>query len=167
LTGLGHRQIAVLSGPREVSTAQDRVAGYRRAMQAAGLDVSKNLVSYGEFTQASGYEMARQALAINPRPTALFAANNFIAIGALKALQDAGLRVPEDIAIVGFDDLPLTLVTFPFFTVIAQPAYEMAKKATQLLLARLAGEVPAACQEIVLPTEMIVRQSSGQARVEG
>jgi len=162
LIGLGHKRIAVLSGPRDVSTAQDRVAGYQRAMCEADLEAAANLVYYGGFTQPYGYEMAQRALSANPRPTALFATNNFIAIGCLKALQDAGLRVPEDIAIVSFDDLPSTLITFPFFTVAAQPAYEMAKKATQLLLARLNGEASAACQEIVLPTEIIVRQSSGQ-----
>ena len=108
--------------------------------------------------------MTRQVLAVQPPPTAIFAANNLIGIGALKALQDAGLHVPEDVAMVSDDDLPPNLVTFPFFTVAVQPAYEMAKKATQLLLARLTGAAPAACQEVVLPTEMIIRQSSGQAR---
>ena len=77
-------------------------------------------------------------LAAEPRPTAIFAANNLIGIGALKAIQDAGLRVPEDIAMVTFDDLPPNLLTFPFFTVAAQPAYEMGRRATQFLLARLA-----------------------------
>jgi LacI family transcriptional regulator len=164
LIGLGHRQIAILSGPRGVSTAEDRVAGYRRAMLPAGLGDQLNLVYFGAFTQSSGYEMAQQALTVNPQPTAFFAANNFIAIGALKALRDSGLRVPEDIAIVAFDDLPWNLETFPFFTVAAQPAYDMGCRATRLLLARLAGDAPEPCQEVILPTELIVRQSSGQAR---
>jgi LacI family transcriptional regulator len=161
LIDLGHRQIAVLSGPKIVSTAEDRVVGFRQAMSEAGLN---EIVYYGAFTQASGYDLTRQALTIQPQPTAIFAANNLIGIGALKALQDAGLRVPEDVAMVSYDDLPANLVTFPFFTVAVQPAYEMAQKATQLLLARLSGEPPTQCQEVVLPTEIIVRQSSGQAR---
>jgi LacI family transcriptional regulator len=164
LLELGHARVAVLSGPRTVSTAIDRVAGYRRAMQAAGPGAGEELVLHGEFNQASGYAMAQQALALNPRPTALFAANNFIAIGAYRALRDAGLRVPEDISLVTFDDLPAPLVMEPFLTVAGQPAYEMGRQATELLLARLGGEGPAEPQEIVLPIELIVRQSSGPPR---
>lgn len=164
LLKLGHRRIAALSGPRHVSTAGDRVAGYWRAMREASLDNNVQSVYFGAFTQDSGYEMACQALAASPQPTALFAANNFIAIGALKAVQDRGLRVPEDIAMVGFDDLPPALVTFPFFTVVSQPAYQMGQKATELLLARLAGEAPEQYEEIILPTEVLVRTSSGTAR---
>ncbi len=160
LLGLGHRRIALLGGPQGASTAEDRQAGYRRAMAEADQDVA-GLEQCGFFTQESGYAMAKKALARSPRPTALFAANNFIAIGALKALLDSDLAVPEDVALVGFDDLPPALVTFPFLTVAAQPAYEMAQKGTELLLARMAGGEPETYQEIVLPTELIVRQSSG------
>jgi LacI family transcriptional regulator len=161
LLDLGHTRIAVLSGPQVTSTAVDRVAGHRRALVEAGLEAGADLVYYAQFTLASGYQMAQQALATTPRPTALFAANNFIAIGAFRALREFGLRVPQDISLVAFDDLPTSLVMEPFLTVAAQPAYEMGKKATELLLARLSGEGPAGCQEIVLPTEVIVRRSSG------
>jgi LacI family transcriptional regulator len=163
LLSLGHRRIAMLSGPQGVSTAEDRVAGYRRALTEAGLDVDPALVYYGQFSLESGYTMTQQMLAVTPRPSGLFAGNNFIAIGALRALRDAGLQVPEDLALVGFDDLPEDLVVDPFLTVVAQPAYEMGQRATELLLARLSGEAPEAYQEIVLPTALIVRRSSGQA----
>jgi LacI family transcriptional regulator len=163
LTGLGHRQIAVLSGPRGVSTAEDRVAGYRRALMEAGIPIDDSFIFFGEFNQEGGYEMTRRALSLYPRPTALFAANNFIAIGAMKAIQTTGLEVPEDVALVGFDDLPPAMISFPFFTVASQPAYEMGRRATQLLLERLAGQATEACQEIVLPTQIIVRHSSGEA----
>jgi len=162
LLSLGHRRIAMLSGPLGVSTAEDRVAGYRRALAEAGVDVDAAPVCYGEFSLQSGYDMTLQVLARTPRPSALFAGNNFIAIGALRALRDTGLRVPEDLALVGFDDLPADLVVDPFLTVAAQPAYEMGRQATELLLARLSEEAPAAYQEIVLPTEIVVRESSGQ-----
>lgn len=164
LLSLGHRRIAMLSGPQGVSTAEDRVAGYRRALVEAGLDASAELVQHGEFTQASGYEMTQQVLTATLRPSALFAANNFIALGAIRALRDAGLQVPEDMALVGFDDLSPALVGDPFLTVAVQPAYEMGQRATEVLLARLSGQVPEEYQEIVLPTEVIVRKSSGQAR---
>ncbi len=162
LQELGHVRIALLGGPEGASTADDRKAGYRRAMAEAGHDVV-DLELCGAFTQASGYEMANEAITKTPRPTALFAANNFIAIGAMKALLDSNLSVPEDMALVGFDDLPPALVTFPFLTVASQPAYEMAQKGVKLLLARIGGEEPEGYQEIVLPTELIVRRSSGEA----
>ncbi len=161
LLDLGHRRIGILSGPEKVSTALDRVAGYRRAMAEYCLEIDPDLVSYGSFTQAGGYEMARKMWALQAHPTAFCAANNFIAIGAYRALRDAGLRVPEDVAMVAFDDLPASMVIEPFFTVAAQPAYEMGRCATELLLRRLTGDNLDACQEIVLPLEVIVRRSSG------
>ena len=156
----GHRQIALLNGAANVFTASDRANGYRRALAEAQLDADAEQIYYGEFTLASGYEMTQQALNADPRPTALFAANNFIAIGALRALRDAGLRVPEDMAVAGFDDLPEELIVEPFLTVSAQPAYEMGQQAMALLLSRIAGNAPEEFQEIVLPTELRVRASS-------
>jgi LacI family transcriptional regulator len=161
LVSLGHKQIAILSGPNEVSTAVDRIAGYRRTLVEAGLCVNEAHIYHGEFTQADGYDMMRRLLAVKPLPTAVFAANNFIALGVLRALRDAGLRTPEDMALVAFDDLPLTLVVDPFLTVAAQPSYEMGQQATELLLTRLTGETFMEYQELILPTEIIVRQSSG------
>jgi LacI family transcriptional regulator len=105
--------------------------------------------------------MTESILALPDRPTALFAVNNFIAIGALRALRDADLRIPEDMALVGFDDLPLALVVEPFLTVAAQPAYEMGARATDLLLTRIRGDGAEAPIEVILPTELIVRRSSG------
>lgn len=160
LLSLGHRQIAVLSGPKDVSTAADRVDGYCRALAEAGLEIRADWIRYGSFSQASGYEMAQQVLAASPRPTALFAINNFIAIGALRALRDAGLRVPEDMSVVTFDDRTSGLVTEPFLTVADQPAYEMGQKAADLLLTRLSGSAGNGYQEIVLPIEITVRRSS-------
>ena len=160
LLDLGHTHIAALSGPMEVSTAEDRVTGYRRALEEAGLKENE-LVYFGAFTQASGFEMAQKALSQNPQPTALFAANNFIAYGALKALRQAGLDLPARISLVAFDDLPPGLITDPILTVAAQPAYQMGHLATNLLLNRLQSEDQQAYQEIILPTELIVRSSSG------
>jgi LacI family transcriptional regulator len=161
LVSLGHQRIAILTGPEGVSTAADRVTGYRQALMESGLEVNNAFICYGEFTQASGYEMTRQVLSIAPRPTAIFAGNNFIALGALRALREANLRVPEEMALVTFDDLPLTLVVDPFLTVVAQPSYEMGQQATELLLARLTGEIFKEYQELILSTKLIVRRSSG------
>jgi LacI family transcriptional regulator len=161
LLTLGHRHIAALSGPAMVSTAQDRVAGYCRALAEAGVAMQQDLINFGSFTQAGGHQAARQMLALIPRPTALFAANNFIAAGAYQAAREAGLDVPKDVSIVTFDDLPAWLLMEPFMTVAAQPAYEIGRAATELLLKRLAGENLAGCQELVMPFEIIVRRSSG------
>jgi LacI family transcriptional regulator len=161
LLSLGHERIAVLSGPEGVSTADDRVAGYCRALAEMQIPVEHQTILRGEFTQSSGYEMTRQILALQQHPTALLAANNFITIGAMKAIQEVGVRVPEDLALAGFDDLPPAMVTFPFFTVASQPAYEMGKRATELLIDRLETQEGEKHQVITLPTEIIIRQSTG------
>ena len=166
LLDLGHRRIAVLTGPETVSTAVDRVAGYRRAMAEEGLRPDDGLVVFGGYNEASGYEMTRLILAAEPRPTAIFAANNFIAFGAIGALRDAGLRAPEDMSIAVFDDLPPGWVFDPFLTVVSQPAYEIGKQAAELMLERLAGKAPAEPRTIVLPSELIIRRSTAALRVE-
>jgi LacI family transcriptional regulator len=155
----GHRQIALLTGSPHVATAIDRLNGYRHALRDYGIGESGEMVYYGEFTLESGQEMACQALAAKPCPTAIFAGNNFIAIGLMQALQEAGIRVPGDISIVGFDDLPASLLIDPFLTVAAQPAYEMGVQATKILIKRLSGNGANAPQEVVLPVEIIERKS--------
>lgn len=161
LIALGHRRIALLCGPRTVSTSQDRALGYRRALADAGLEADDGLIFWGQYTPQSGEHLTRLALARQPRPTAIFAANNFVAIGVLHAVREAGLRVPDDVSLVTFDDLPVASLIDPFLTVVEQPAYAMGERATRLLLDRLAGRSPAEPQTVVLPTQLIVRKSSG------
>jgi len=163
LISLGHRQVVMLTGPEGVSTADDRAVGFQRAMAELDNEFEAAQILRGDFTQESGYQMGQKAIRLHPRPTAVIAANNFITIGAMKALQETGLEVPEDIALAGFDDLPTSMVTFPFFTVVSQPAYEMGCVATQRLLSRLGKQPPDDFTEIILPTELIVRRSSGSA----
>lgn len=166
LIDLGHHRIAMLSGPLEISTSADRAEGYRQAMEDAGIAIQPDWLHYGQFTQGSGYEMARTILTLNPRPTAVFAGNNFIAIGAYTALREAGLRIPQDISLVTFDDLPAYLMMEPFLTTVDQPAYEMGYQATKLLLGYLEGDPPAEPREILLPTRLIIRYSSGKPPAE-
>lgn len=160
LIQLGHRRIALLSGPASVSVSKERVAGYSQALAQAGLEIDPDLILYGPFTVEGGYAMTQTLLARRPLPTAIFAANNFIAGGALRALRGAGLRVPEDLSLVAFDDLPDTYIWEPFLTVAAQPAYELGKTAAALLLKRIAEPAQEEVQEIVLPTTIVVRSSS-------
>jgi LacI family transcriptional regulator len=159
LVGLGHRQMTVLSGPVSVTTAVDRVAGFRRALEEAG--VTSPGVLHGAFSIDSGHEMAIRAMEGRPRPTALFATNNFLAIGVLHGLDELGLRVPEDVALVGMDDLPPAMVSFPFLTVAAQPAVEIGRQSVSMLIGRLA-DPDGAPREVVLPTEIVIRRSSGR-----
>ncbi|HEX9015403.1 MAG TPA: LacI family DNA-binding transcriptional regulator, partial [Chloroflexota bacterium] len=166
LLDLGHRRIAALTGPRGVSTAMDRVAGFQRAMSEAGLPGGEQSILFGDFTQASGYLMAQEALAGPSAPSAIFAANNFIAIGAFRAVRKAGLRVPGDVSLAAMDDEPPALAD-PFLTVASQPAYEMGRTAADLLLSRLSGEAPIEPREIVLPTGLIVRGSTASPRRGG
>ena len=155
----------MINGSPDVSTSDDRLVGYNRAMQEAGFQ-DYEVCYYGGFNQETGYKLTKKAILQSPRPTALFAANNLIGIGTLKALQEMGLRVPEDIAVVSFDDLPSNLIISPFLTVASQPVYEMSQKATELLISRINCNNPDKkykSQNIVLPVELIVRSSSGNA----
>ncbi|MGE5603636.1 MAG: LacI family DNA-binding transcriptional regulator [Nitrososphaerales archaeon] len=167
LVKLGHTRIAMLSGPAETSTSQDRVAGYEAALMHAGLPVDSRLLRYGEFREASGREMMQSLLADCPVITAVFAANNAIAVGALEALGERGIRVPQDMALVCFDDLSPASQLFPFLTVAEQPAYEMGLEAARLLLSALAAGAPLAPRHVMLPCRLIVRHSCGSRLDEG
>lgn len=161
LIGLGHTRIAVITGRQNISTSTDRVVGYERALRDAGLPLAPDLVAYDSFSLEGGYRQVRRILENEPRPTAIFATNNFLAFGALRALHEASLRIPEDVSLVTFDDLPAEWHDDPFLTVLAQPAYELGRQATELLLGRLEGEKRPKRQVIMLPGELIVRRSSG------
>ncbi len=155
LLRLGHRHIAALTGPRNIVTATDRAAGYRRALREAGIPIDRLLIQYGDFSPAGGHEMAVNMLRLEPRPTAVLTGNNFIAIGAAKAFHEHGLRIPQDISVVTFDGSSPDLVVDPFFTMAMQPGYEMGRSAAELLLRRLGGALEAPVQEILLPTDII------------
>ena len=116
LIDLGHRHIALINGPGTISSAQDRAEGYRDSLAAHGLVVEEGQIFQGDFKQESGYRLVQHLLDCDPRPTAIFAANNFIAIGVLQALQAADLRVPEDVALVCIDDVPYLSAIDPFLT---------------------------------------------------
>jgi LacI family transcriptional regulator len=159
----GHRKIAILSAPQSISTSAQRIAGYRKALEEAGVPVEPELIFERGFSQQGGYEMTRQALALEPRPTALFAANNFIALGSLRALWEAGLRTPEDMAIVCFDYVPFSAMVDPFHAIASQPAYTMGQQSTKLLLDRLSGDAPPEFQKVIMPVEIL----GGRASDEG
>ena len=163
LIGLGHKRIAMITGPKDVSTSVDRVIGYQQALAEANLSENE-LVYYGMFNLESGYELTKQAMMQSPRLTAIFGANNFIAIGIIKALRDLQFDVPGDISIGAFDDLPESMLVAPFLTFVEQPAYEIGRMATELLLKRISGELTGGYQKLILPTQIIERRSTGPNR---
>jgi DNA-binding LacI/PurR family transcriptional regulator len=154
---LGHRQVAVIGGPSALWTAQQRLAGYREAFAGAGLQPEAVPVYTGDYQQASGFEMAAKALAVDPRPTALICANDLMACGAMEYCRENGLRVPDDVSIVGFDDLPFAGLLTPGLTSVRQPAHDMGFRAAAELLDLLEGKQ---VQDIdVLSAEVQVRAS--------
>lgn len=160
LISLGHRRIGVIGGPPNISTSQQRIAGWHHALTQAGIPIDESLVVYGGYRQQTGYQMARHILdRLSPRPTAIFATNNFIAIGTLQAISEMGLRVPEDISVVAFDDLTYSMIPEPFLTVVAQAPYQIGIKAAQLLIDQITRGSTSETHEIVLPVELIIRKS--------
>lgn len=167
LLGLGHRKIAMLCGPLDVSTAQERLEGYRRALAESGLGVESQWVRTGEYSVNSGYAETRHLLTRPDLPTAVVGANNFIAAGAMRAIWEAGMRIPDDISIACVDDIPAWLVGEPFLTVAAQSPYDMGARATELLLRHIREPGKHPVQEVLLPTELIVRRSTARNHGNG
>jgi DNA-binding LacI/PurR family transcriptional regulator len=159
LIELGHRRIAMIGGPPDVLCCVARLDGYRSAMRAAGLPVGAELVVHADLTREDGCEAARSLLALPERPTAIFAANDLQALGVYQAAREAGLRIPDDLSVVGFDDLPVVAWVDPPLTTVHQPLTEMAVAATELALTLGRGErAPQAGLEIA--TTLTVRGST-------
>ena len=158
LLARGRRRVAVVSGPRDMSSGHDRLQGARDAMAAAGLDPGALRVVPGDYSEVSGEAAMRSLLEEGDRPDAVFAASDLMAVGVMRAVRDAGLTVPGDVAVVGFDDSPVCRHTEPELTSVMQPVVEMGAVMAGLLLDRIAGrDVPAAT---VLPTRLVVRAST-------
>ena len=162
LIGLGHKQITLISGPEKVSTSVDRVRGYQRAMEEHGLAAYIDYY-YGKYSVQGGIDLTNQVFSKENKPTAIFGGNNFLSVGVITALNQMNLKVPDDVAVVSFDDIPKNLSPNPFLTAIVQPPYEIGQKATEMLLSRIQdeGEILSSYQEIVFPVKLIVRASSG------
>jgi LacI family transcriptional regulator len=155
----GYSRIACITGPRRVSTAMDRLAGYRTALRTAGIRYQKDLVRYADFREAGGFAAMESLLELPEPPEALFVANNLMTVGALECLAKRGLRAPDDIAVVGFDDIPWADLVVPSLTTVAQPTYELGRTAGLLLKDRIAspGRPPST---VTLRTELHVRATS-------
>lgn len=159
LLELGHRRIGVITGPDDLMCSRQRLDGYRAALDEKGLSSEASLMRPGEFTTESGYERGIELLSLDDRPTAIVAGNDLEAMGLLRAARDKGLRVPEDLSIVGYDDLQVASWTTPRLTTVRQPLVDMAHTATTMVL-QLAEGRKLAMPRIDLATELIVREST-------
>lgn len=158
LIGLGHTDIAMITGPPTMATAVQRLAGFHRACAESGIEVRPDRIHEGHLGADGGHRAMRDVLALRPRPTAVLTFNNLLAVGALGALRELDVRLPDDLSLLTFDDMTLFPYVDPPITAIAQPAYEMGRRAAQLLLTALTA--PETHQpDVVLPSEFRVRAS--------
>lgn len=156
----GHKEIAFIGGTKDTIVEKERISGYKQALISHDLEINNNFIYEGAFTYDSGYELMNRLLSSSHIPSAVFAANDIIAIGALNAIIDKGLNVPNDISLVGFDDIAMASMVRPMLTTVAQPNYEIGKAATGLLLERISGEAPPMARLVTLETTLKVREST-------
>jgi LacI family transcriptional regulator len=161
LVSLGHRRIGFIVESDDVSTARDRRAGYEAALKAAGIALDPALVAHAAPDPSGGSAGMSRLLELEERPTAVFTVNNLVALGAIEAVRAAGLEVPDDVALVCFDDIEYASRLYPFLTAMEQPAQTFGTLGTQLLLERIEGRGPERRHEVVLPGEFIIRKSCG------
>ena len=162
LIALGHRRIAHISGWDEMSTGYTRRRGYIDTIQRHRLPENPELIVRGSFREAGGYEAMRRLLNLPQPPTAVFAVNDLAAIGAMRAIEEAGLIVPHDISIVGFNDLSAAIGTTRLLTTVRLPLHEMGRAAAERLLVQITSEVDPP-EPVMIPVELVVRQSTGPA----
>jgi DNA-binding LacI/PurR family transcriptional regulator len=159
LFGRGRSRVATIAGPQDMGAGVTRLAGYREAVRASGHPISDDLVAYGDFSEASGTAAMRTLLAARPDLDAVFAASDLMAFGALRALAEAGRRVPDDVAVVGFDDAPIARQAVPPLTTVYQPIEEMGRQMAKLLVARIRrAEIDK--PYVLLDTHMVERESA-------
>ena len=172
LTDLGHKRIGFI-GCMDASTVAGRLDGYRQALEQAGITYDKSLIvdiphdvalkNMGrEIDECGRHGEIEYLLNLKDKPTAVFCVNDYIAIGVIKKIEELGLRVPEDIAVVGFDDLPISSMIGVPLTTVSQPKYEIGKAAGEILIDKIEGKSPAELKEIVLDVELVVRDSASK-----
>lgn len=158
LIGKGHRRIGMLTGQR--GPGENRVLGYQRALAEQHLPLYSELIRSSDFTVAGGSQSMRELLALPERPTAVFAANDLMAMGAMNAIRAAGLHIPHDIAVIGFDNIPAAELVSPTLTTVTQFQEQLGRRAAQMLLERFDGSAPdgGRCEE--MPADLIIRESA-------
>lgn len=163
LIQLGHRRIAFIGGPPNVQSSQDRMEEFRKVLKEHGLRVRKNWAVFADFSQAAGREVAQQLLKKRPRPSAIFAANDVIALGVLEAAESLSISIPEDLSLVGYDDISYAALPRIQLTTVAQPAYAMGQIAAEYLLRMRQGKAQE-CLRCILPPRLVVRGTTAPAK---
>ncbi len=162
LAALGHERIAIITNaPLNFASSKDRLQGYKNVLEQNELPLDDRLVFLGDRTPESGYQSMQQLLEIEPLPTAVFIASDTVALGGLNALYEKGIRVPEDMAVVGFDDIALARYVIPPLTTIHLPAYSLGLGAANMLIQQINNDFEE-CSEIILQTRLVIRESSGK-----
>ncbi|AEG15214.1 LacI family transcriptional regulator [Desulfofundulus sp. TPOSR] len=164
LISLGHRRIAYVGGLEHVESTTERLHGYRLALAINNIPFEEELVRYGSFKKESGYENALSLLSLPEPPTAIFAANDILALGVIQAIKERGLKVPENVAVVGFDDIPFAAYAEVNLTTVAQPKYTMGEMAAKILIDEIRKGPSPEKKHIVLPPTLVIRASSGGRR---
>ncbi len=164
LVARGHRRIGVVTGRGDLSTGVGRVAGVRRALRKFGIAPEPQLMAPGEFRRAASYTASQRLLKLPRRPTAIFALNDDMAIGAYEAIVEAGLRVPEDVALLGFGNSDLTSIAGVGISTIDLRKYEIGRASVEILVDRIAGRPPQEPRQVVLEPRLVVRRSTAGAR---
>ncbi|HLU53410.1 MAG TPA: LacI family DNA-binding transcriptional regulator [Acidimicrobiia bacterium] len=159
LIELGHRRIGFMAGRPDLESARLREEGYRRALAEAGVDFDPELVKVGGYAPESAKEAAEQLLSLDDRPTAIFAANDLSAITTMEVAQEAGISIPADLSVIGFDNIPESALTDPPLTTIDQSIQDMGWEAARLLISLIEGRDEVGDVHVRLPTKLIVRQS--------
>jgi LacI family transcriptional regulator len=161
LIELGHRRIGFIKGFRAIHSAVDRFEGYKAALTDYDIPFDETLVAEGDFFNPSGYAAAQTFLQLNPRPTAIFSSNDLMALGVMQALGEQGIRIPQDMSLMGFDDIPQAAMVHPKLTTIRQPLDQMGRVAVRLLLEQIenAGHPDRTARRVTLATHLIERES--------
>jgi LacI family transcriptional regulator len=163
LIELGHRRIGCIAGPSDVTPSAERGTGHRQALREVALPVKEELIIRGDFQYESGYQAARRLLSMDDPPTAIFACNDLMAIGAISAAVELGRQVPADLSVVGFDDVPLASFANPALTTVIQPKHEIGVVAATMLLERM-QDPDRPPRRRMLDTELVVRKSTAPVK---
>jgi DNA-binding LacI/PurR family transcriptional regulator len=159
LINSGHKHIAFAGGEKDTITGQSRLSGYMRAMEKAGLEIKDEYISQNSFNHEGGYESGKRFLGLHHLPEAVCCANDLIALGVMTALRDAGVRIPEDISVIGVDNIPYAALVSPPLTTVVNDSHAFSQASVTMLLERITGSCTEPPREVSIPRQLIVRQS--------
>lgn len=164
LISLGHRRIGFIGGPKNISPSQDRMRGYKEALEEHNIPLQTEITSYADFTREAGRRVMKRYLKLSDPPTAIFAANDMIALGAIEAIEEEGLLVPDDISVIGYDDISYASLPRIMLTTVAQPMYDMGFMAAEYILDVVEGKRKEKLQKILRP-KLVVRKTCASVKV--